>query len=186
MLYKAIVLNDGKIIDKKFKVYIPQICPNLKESDQIFSETLKTDRIISKSLVNQTIKYTSYVEAINLTDYPTSMKGVNVFEMERADAVTLVETTNTGESANVLDDWKAPNAYTPMPINCLVTGAPHMPHVHRILDGMKFYSMTLTNMNNIDIKKGDECLVTINGNEVYIVSFVGVQPQSKSDYDYVK
>ena len=64
MLYKGRVLNSGKIIDKSFKVYIPQLCAGLKETDQVFSENLKTDRILSKALVSSTIKYTAYIEAI--------------------------------------------------------------------------------------------------------------------------
>jgi hypothetical protein len=186
MLYKGRVLNSGKIIDKSFKVYIPQLCAGLKETDQVFSENLKTDRILSKSYVSSTIKYTSYIEAKNLSDYPTSMSGLNVFEMERADGVTMIETTNASEGSNVNADWNAPDAYTPVPIACLVSGAPHPPHVHRILQGMKFYSMKMTNMNNIDIKKGTECFVLLNGNEAYIVRFIGVHTQSKEDYDYVK
>lgn len=186
MLYRGRVLNDGKIIDKTFKVYIPQICPDLAESDQIYSEGLKNDRIISKSTIDSSLSYRGYVVAENLSDYPTSMKGVNVFTMERADGVTTMETTNTGEASNAAADWSTADSFIPVPMSCLYNGAPHMNHVHRILQGMKFYAMTMTNMNNIDIKVGDECFVWLNGNEAYIIRFIGVQPQSKDDYDYVK
>ena len=68
----------------------------------------------------------------------------------------------------------------------MYNGSPHMNHVHRILQGMKFYAMKLTNMNNIDITKGTECLVYLNGNKGYILEFIGVLNQTTDDYDYVK
>lgn len=187
MIYKGIILNEGKIIQKKFNVYIPQIMVGLEQTETVTITNLKTERILNpSSLPSTSIKKQSFIECENVSEYPTSMTGVNVFDMERADGVTTLETTNTGEAGNASADWSVSDTFTPIPISCMYNGSPHVNHVHRILQGMKFYAMKLTNMNNIDITKGTECLVYLNGNKGYILEFIGVLSQTTDDYDYVK
>ena len=184
MLYLAKVLNSGKIIDKEFKITIPVLMPNIKAADSTETTSLKTERILSKSaLTGDNITTQNYIIAKTVTDYASRIDDANVFSMERVDGVTEVETTNPSEKQLAAADYKAADVYTPVPMMCYVTGSPIMNHVHRILAPMKFYKMKITNVNNIDIKKGDSCVVSKIGNKFFILKFIDKVPQDKKDFN---
>lgn len=184
-VYLGTVLNEGKIIESVFKVHVPVLMPNIPANTNTTKYTIKNDRLLTKSVVsNSTLITRNYIEATTITDYNSRIDGANVFEMERADGVTGVETGNVAESTNASADFKATDTYSPVPIACYVTGAPHANHVHRILGAFKFYKMKITNINNIDITVGTKCLVVKIGSKFFITRFMGVIPQDKEDYDY--
>lgn len=184
-LYVATVLNEGKIVDSSFKIHIPVLMPKINAGINTTSYTTKNERLITKGVVSSSnITGRNYIEATTITDYASRFEGINVFEMERSDGATEVETTDTGEAANASADFRASDTYTPIPITCYYSGAAHISHVHRILQPMKFYKMKLTNVNNIDIEKGTQCIVTRIGSQFYILRFIGVIPQDTADYDY--
>lgn len=186
-LYLGTVIGEGKIIDPEFKIHIPTLMPNISAGDATTEYTAKSDRIVNKSVVSSSaVTGRNYILATAVTDYASRMEGVNVFEMERVDGTTEVETTNIAEATNAAADFRATDTYTPVPLACLVSGAPHPNHVHRILQPMKFYQMKLTNVNNIDITEGTLCLVGRIGSSFFITRFVGVIPQDIEDYDYEK
>jgi hypothetical protein len=43
--------------------------------------------------------------------------------------------------------------------------------------------MKITNVNNIDIKKGDSCVVSKIGNKFFILKFIDKVPQDKKDFN---
>lgn len=182
-LFIGSVLNDGKIIDKKFKIHIPVLMPKITAGTGTTNITIKNDRLLSKGVVSSgSLTIRNYIEAETMTDYMSRFDDANVFEMERVDGATEVETTNTAEGTLAKQDYRAADTYVPVPMMCYATGASHTPHVHRILGSMKFYKMKITNLNNIDIKSGDKCLVMKIGSKFYITKFIGKIPQDSADY----
>lgn len=182
-LFIGSVLNDGKIIDKKFKIHIPVLMPKITAGTNTVSTNIKVDRLLNKSAINSSsVVGRNYIEAETMTDYMSRLDNANVFQMERVDGATEVDTTNTAEKSLAMQDYRAADTYIPVPMNCLISGAPHVPHVHRILGSMKFYKMKITNLNNIDIKSGDKCLVMMIGSKFYITKFIGKIPQDSADY----
>lgn len=184
-LYVGTVLSEGKIIDPTFKIHIPVLMPNITAGTNTTTYQTKNERLLSKGVVSSnSVVGRNYIEATTVTDYNSRFDGANVFEMERSDGVTEVETSNVAEASNAAADFRATDSYTPVPIACYYTGANHVSHVHRILKPMKFYKMKITNINNIDITEGTQCLVTKIGSQFYILRFIGVIPQDTEDYDY--
>ena len=182
-LFIGSVLNDGKIIDKKFKIHIPVLMPKITAGTGTVSTNIKVDRLLNKSVVNSSsVVGRNYVEAETMTGYMSRFDNANVFQMEKVDGVTEVETTNMAEKTIAMQDYRVADIYTPVPMTCYSTGAAHVPHVHRILGSMKFYKMKITNINNIDIKSGDKCLVMRIGSKFYITKFIGKIPQDRADY----
>lgn len=191
MTYYGIIAESGKVTDNTFKIYIPALMPKLKNNGAT-SETIKidTDRVINKKIINSNkVSVNNFIIAESAHYFNTSFKGVNVFEMDKIDLATEIETTNTGEASNVATDPEQEDVYSPQTLMMAPPsngGGPVIipPHVHRALQPMMLYNMNMRNVNNKTVESGDSCLVLRVGDSFYVTYiFNKIEQNAEEDHD---